>query len=766
MQIMSGRSARGWLAGASMLGLCVGMATTAYAQEGAALEEVVVTAQKRSERLQDVPLSVAVVSGTNLERLHISSPDELPMVSPNVSFTASSNTRGQGLSIRGVGTLNFSDGVEPSVSTVIDGVVLGRQAMSVFELIDIERVEILRGPQGTLFGKNSSAGVLNIVTEAPRQTFGGKAEVSYASLNETKLRGSVTGPLSDTLSARLTGYYTTRDGYVTNVYNGKKLNDQNQWGVRGKILWTPTEATSVTFIGDYSKIDRNCCAPTSISVSPTATGAARLALMGPVVPGRDNNQTNIDGLYYLKQDTSGLSVQVDHEIGEHTLTSITAYRQFQVRDNNDPDLLPVNLFNLNNADQKQSQFSQELRLTSPQGKPIEYVVGLYYFGQDLDTVTMLQGRYSLASNVIAGSIIDRGIETKNAAVFGQLTGHVTDQFSVIVGARYTSEKLDARFMRTNLPGLPSAPVGVGGPPLNTNDLKSDEAKLSYRLGVQYDINDDAMAYASYAKGFKGGAINLLNTLTQSLVTGGGYLVPPEIPTNYEAGVRLSLFERRAQLNLTAFLTDFDGFQTTAFDPNANANILTSAGKLRSKGIEVEALASPVVGLTLSANVAYTDATFREFPNGPCYPGQALVDPACRNVNGTYIQDLAGKNLNNAPEWAYTLGVNYQRPIADTGFTGLFNLGYVYRDKVNFGLSQDPQTVQKAYGLVNLNLGVQTQDQRWKISVFAKNLLDERFSNGIFAATLDSGGPLAKAGYSQMVTESARRSVGIALNTTF
>jgi len=767
MQIINERHVRRWLAGASILSLCAAFAPAAQAQDAVtALEEVVVTAQKRTERLQDVPLSVAVVSGSALERMHVSSPDELPMISPNVSFTASANTRGQGLSVRGVGTLNFSDGVEPSVSTVVDGVVLGRQAMSVFELIDIERVEILRGPQGTLFGKNSSAGVLNIVTEAPRSSFGGKLEASYASLNEVKLRGSVSGPLSDNVSARLTGYYTSRDGFVTNVYNGEKLNDQNQWGVRGKILWEPSDATQVTFIADYSKIDRKCCAPTLRSVSPSAGGALRLSLVAPVVPGPDNDQVNVDGAYYLKQDTSGLSVQVDHELGEHTLTSITAYRQFAVKDNNDPDLVPINLFNLNSADQDQSQFTQELRLTSPQGRPVEYVVGLFYFDQDLKTVTQQEGRFSPLSNVLLGSIIDRAISTKNAAVFGQLTGHVTDQLSLTLGARYTSETLDARFMRANLPGRPSTPAGIGGPPLNAPDLGSDESKLSYRLGVQYDFSDDVMAYASYAKGFKGGAINLLNSLTQSLVTNGGYAIPPEIPTNYEVGLRTSLFDRRAQLNVTAFLTDFDGFQTTAFDPNLNANTLTSAGELRTKGVEVEALASPVTGLMLSANIAYTDATFRNFPNGPCYPGQTLVDTACRNVSGTFMQDLAGKRLSNAPEWAYTLGANYQWPIGDTGLTGLFSGSFVYRDDVNFSLSQDPRTVQKGYGLVNLNLGVQTADQRWKVSLFAKNLLDERFANGIAAATLDSGGPAANAGYVQVTTENARRTLGIALNAAF
>jgi iron complex outermembrane receptor protein len=765
----------GWIigAGAMMLsGLVCAAPAPQPTASGDSANQVVVTAQKRVERLQDVPVSVAVVSGAKLQQQHITSVEDLTQVSPSLSFTDSANTRGQGLTIRGVGTLSFSDGVEPDVSTVVDGVVLGRQAMTIFDLIDVDQIEVLRGPQGTLFGKNSSAGVLSITTAAPSDRFGGEYSATYETLNDIKLQGSVTGPIVEgKLDARLTAYANHGDGWITNVYDGEKLNGDDQWGLRGKLLFTPNDNLDVTVIGDYENIHEACCTSTIRSAPATTSyfGVPYATLIG-VKPGPYNQAVDVDGQYYLHQDSEGVSVQADQKIGSATLTSITAYRSFHDQDNNDADLTPIDIFDVNSANQTQDQFTQELRLASASGQKLEYVAGLYYFYQDLTTTTHAAGNLgAVPSPEFLGSMVHRGITTDNEAAFGQATWHVTDQFSLIAGGRYTAEQLKAFFDRSNLPGAVGAtPASIAGPPLRADNLGSDETNFSYKLGAQYTFNSDLMAYFSYARGFKGAALNLLNFLPASLVANGQYEVPPELSTSYEVGLRSSMFHRHLQVNLTGFITDFTGFQATAFDPTIDANTLVSAGALRSQGVELEAIANPVHGLTLTGNLAYTDVRFTKFPNGPCYPGEALLaNTPCHMVAGVYVQNLNGGVLNNAPKVSFNLGGAYVHPLAWNGdLDGFIDVNYAYRSDANYSLSGDPMTVQKAYGLVNLNLGVQPHSGHWRVSLFAKNLLDQHYASLIYASSFQGGNAVTRAGYSQFIPEDARRIVGVSLDGKF
>ncbi len=761
----------GGVSGFAMMMTAGGALAQTAATAPVQIEEVVVTAQKRSESLQEVPVSVAVVSGARLEQQQISSVENLPLVSPSLAFNDSNSSRGQGLSVRGVGTLSFSDGVEPSVSTVIDGVVLGRQAMSVFDLIDIDRVEILRGPQGTLFGKNASAGLLSIVTQRPLNQFGGAYGVTLAEHGERKVRGTVTGPLVDgKLAGRLTAYYSGYDGYVKNVTTGTELNDRKQYGVRAKLLFTPTDTLDVLAIADYAKSSGACCAPTirSVTANNLYFGKTYASYVG-VTPSKDNEQTSASVDSVNNQNSAGASIEANQQLGGFTLTSITAFRQFHVYDNIDSDLVSINLLDLNNANQRQNQLTQELRITSPKGERLEYVAGLYYFFQGLKTQTQSAGTLgAVPVGTFLGSQVDRGIHTENASVFGQATFHVTDQLSLIAGGRYTTEQQNAWFRRKVLPGaLAAAPASVAGGPLIAEGLKSDESKVSTRLGVQYDIAPGFMVYASYSRGFKGAALNLLNFLSAAQVSSGAYLVPPEIPTAYEAGARTAFFDRRLQLNATVFTESFKGFQATAYDSLTQSNTLTSAGELRSRGVELEALAAPARGLTLSANLAYTDATFTDFPNAPCYPGEMLVSGSrCHALGATFVQDLKGARLNNAPEWAYTLSASYTRPLGWHDLNGFVDVNYAYRDKVNFSLNQDPNTVQKGYGIASLNLGVQTPGQGLRLALYARNLFDEHYASFIYASSFQSGNASTPAGYSQFFGQAARRTVGVALSGKF
>lgn len=728
--------------------------------------EIVVTAQKREQSLQEVPVSVAVISAEALLNNRISSVEELQVLSPSLSFTNSANTRGQGLQIRGIGTLSFSDGVEPSVSTVIDGVVIGRQAQSVFDFIDIERIEVLRGPQGTLFGKNASAGAINIVTSRPSLT---KTEVvasaSYATLNELKLRGSASVPLVDgVLGARLTGYTVKRDGPINNVFNGEDYNNQDQWGLRGKLLFEPSDSFSLLVIGDYAKIDRDCC----VSTARTVLLPSRRALLGPqIVPGPENRQINIDAPFFFRQESYGGSAEANIKLGNHTLTSITAYREFKLDDNNDGDNLPINNLNLNSAVQKQTQFTQEIRLTSPAGNRFEYVLGGFFFNQTVGTTTQVAGTFgAVPAGSFLGSQVERSVDTRNRALFADATFRVADTVRLIGGARYVHEEITGRFVRFTLPGAVGASP-ISGPPIVVPRLESSDDDLSYRFGAQFDVNDDVMAYATFSRGYKGAALNMLNNLNAATVNSGQAVLDPETAKNFELGLRSTWLDRRLLLNVTLFNTDFTNFQAQTFNPQLLAFALDNAGKLRTRGVELEALYKPMQGLNLSANLAYTDAKIRDFKFN-CYPGQTAAQ-GCVDIDGSgpataLGQDLAGKPIANAPEWAFNLSGSYETPLGFVAMNGFVNATYSYRSSVNFGFNQDPNTVQNGYGLFNASIGVATADDRIRVSVFAKNLFDTNFATFIAGTGFDS--TATASGYSQTLTEAAQRIVGIALDARF
>jgi iron complex outermembrane receptor protein len=751
---------------ALLLGTAIAMSVPAlaYAQDGApapdvaaASDDIIVTAQKREQNLQIVPVSVSVLSSSVLSDNRVSGLEQLAEVSPSIGFTNSNNTRGQGLSIRGIGTLNFSDGVEPSVSTVIDGVVIGRSAASFFDFNDISRIEVLRGPQGTLFGKNSSAGALNIVTEKPGlYNSEMEASASYGTFNDLRLKGSGSIVVDEGRAAlRVSGFRSTADGIITNTLNGQKLNNTDSWGVRGKFLYEPSDVTSIYVIGDYGENNRDCCVSTVRSVLPTTVyynGQTRASLLSAQQLGPLNREVTIDGETFNRQSAGGASVEINTELGGQTVTSISAYREFNVFDNNDADGVSLPVVSVNNARQKQKQFTQELRLTSPAGQPIEYVLGLFYFWQDVVSQTQVKGNLvvALPPGQYLGNQIDRDITTNNVAAFGQVTAHATDELSLIGGFRLTSDQAVAHFNRTILPGALAAMPSLGGPAYVSPTLKATDTDLSYKLGAQYQFSRDVMAYFTYTRGYKGPAVNLLNNLTAATVNPGLAVLKPEIARNWEGGLRTTLFDRMLTLNVTGFYETFTDFQAQTYSPILTSFQLTNAGKLTTKGAEVEAVLRPVPGLTLTGNLAYTDTSVGGLVLS-CYPGQTAAQ-GC--VSGR--QDVSGEALTNAPKWAYTINANYATNVGND-LRASANVAFTYRSQVFFSY-RDPATIQPGYGLVNGRLSLETRDGGYRISVFGKNLTNQHFSTFIGAGLLDTSA--VGAGYTQLLTPDAFRTFGI------
>lgn len=733
--------------GTSMAALSTGQAFAQQVKpdEAMMITEVVVTAQKREEKLQDVPIAVSVVGETELQRRNIGNIDQLKLVVP--SFEATSF----GVSVRGVGTSTFSTSIEPTVSTVLDGVVLGRPEMALGSFYDVARVEILRGPQGMLFGKNASAGLVSITTNAPKLgRVEGIANINLGQDGYNKSDATVNLPLGDKAALRVGGFVNRLDGVLHNLKDGRRFNGNDEWGGRAKLLWRPTDTVDVLIAADYAKQDQ------SITWSPyklNPTGAMGLALGAcGVKASPDNADLCIDGAQYKDRENYGFSAQVDWSLpGGLTLTSITAGRRDFDFSNGDSDSLPVNILNNNISNQDLRQVSQELRLASATGGKLDYVAGLYYYRQKTNQVTDQTGTFGVSPLPVINSTINSLVDSTSYAAFGQLHYQLSDKLALIGGARLTHDKVSLDFRQFTRPGF----FGIN--PTVTFDDTAKETNLSWRLGTQYKFADRTMGYATVSRGYKGPGFNQtgVSNATTSQAVG------PEIPTSYELGVKTTLLGGLAVLNVAAFSTRFEDYQAQTVDftltPAAFRTI--NAGDLKTKGIEADLTAILGPGLMVTAAAAYIDANYGKFAPISCDPlvtpsGCVLIAP------GLYGFDASGKSLSGSSKWKTSLAAVYERPIGH-GLQLNASADYGWRDGYNASATGDPNTLIDSYGILGATIGIGAQDDRWKLAVWGKNLTDKRFPSALFGTPF--GG---KGDYSQVLTGDAFRRYGITLNLRY
>jgi iron complex outermembrane receptor protein len=746
MSTPNGRSnacAHRLIAGAATAALMMG-AGAAHAQTAAVSEvqELTVTAQKREERLQDVPISVAVVGGDTLQRLKLNESSDLQYLVPGLTLNSSSGPRSYGFFIRGIGTTTFStETIESSTAYIVDGVVYGQAGATAMDLPDIERIEVLRGPQGTLFGKNASAGAINIVTKRPSDTLTGQASLSWAwPDDERKFTAYLSGPITDTLKFSLSGRMNKRDGIVDNVFDGRKLNDRNDWGVRGKLLWEPSDKLDVTVIADYYRRDANCCIWTLRRFAPTRSPGENESAAAGIVPGPKNLQQNVNGGVFTDLSNVGLSVEANYELGDHVLTSITSYRFWETQDGLDTDNSPANRYDINFATFKQAQWTQELRLTSPTGQFFEYVAGLYFFNSNVNSASF---QYQPLVATAFGSVENyKYADNRNIAVFGQGNINFTDNLRGIVGARYLKERLEFDRVRRD------ARSGVQQPFSGTRK----ENGFVWRLGLQYDVTDDIMTFATVTRGYKAGGFDGLAVTVVE--------VEPEIPTNYEVGVRTSWPSIRATLNATLFHTTVKDYQVSARDPELNAYFLTNAAKVRSQGIEVDATWKPFAehDLTLMGSAAAIDGEWQKFNNAACYAGQTAAQ-GCTGTPAT--QDISGGALPRLPHWTVSANAHYERELPGSGLTGSVDVGLSHRSKANVAYPSAPFTFQDNVTLVNANVGIGESEGRWRLSLYARNLFDEHYVLNILGTPTGGVGST-----SQTPLYEAQRVVGVGLDVKF
>ncbi|WP_171434211.1 TonB-dependent receptor [Pseudomonas aeruginosa] len=709
-----------------------------------ALGKVTVTARRREEDSQKVPTPITVLGGETLEAQRISRVQDLQQVLPSVNV-AYIHARQSSVAVRGIGNNPASDGLEGSAGIYLDNVYLGRPGMAVFDLLDIEQLELLRGPQGTLFGKNTTAGVLNISTRAPTFTAERTVEVSGGQDGYFQGRGTVSGPLGETLAGRLSAYRTRDDGYIKNIHDDNYLNGGERQGARGQLLFEPNEDFSLRWIADYNEED-------SSNGSMVVYGGAerfwqRAALVG-ASPLRDpqRRKVNINGRQHVSVHQGGSSLEANWNLaGGYRLTSISAYRYWHFTPAND-EQLNVSAINDTGVEVHDRQFSQEIRLASPTGGAFDYVVGAYAFRQNLGNKTFtsygpLADLYLLGANL--GALNDTyskangKIETDSFALFAQGTWHLTERLDFTAGLRGTYEEKNAKVERF-APLGGAAVGGVGAAVRNgqlgaydSGDLSQYNFAPSALLSLSYQFGDDLLGYASLSHGEKSGGVNL--AVGSALSAGAdSLLVGPERANDAELGLKSTLFDRRLLLNANLFWTGIHGYQATTLyqAPGSTqlVQVLANAGSVRSRGLEFEATALPLRGLTLNFNGSYNDVTYLSFKDAPC-PAEVSTRPGAPSSC-----DLSGQRVVGASKWIANLNGEYQWRLDDR-FQPYVSASYAYRSAAEGTLDNSDLSKIDGYALVNLAAGLRSDlgDGQLDTSVWLKNAFDKDYYLSAFAS---------------------------------
>jgi iron complex outermembrane receptor protein len=716
--------------------------------EDLTLNAVMVTAQKREQNLQDVPVSVDAYSAELVANANVTRVEELVQLSPSLTFDTKRDFGTSSLRIRGIGTLVLDSGVEPSVATVVDGIVMSQGAAVFNEFPDIERIEVLNGPQGALFGKNASAGLVNIITKRPNtDKFESFIEARAAQDNDYKTSFSISGPIIDYLSLRLSGYQRKYNGNVRNIVTGDNVNGVDATGIRGRALFTPQGNIEALLTVDYTEQNSECCQrilrqdtgnlfyESNLLTPPFLASGSPFSYAGPRLTGTigeitqldvnfENDQVAVDREPINTTENYGVTLELNFDLGAHILTSITGARRFKTLGTRDNDESPLPLNTLQIASKESRWISQEFRLTSPAYDKFDYILGGYFYSAENNNFDTFERIISVSLNPAfspdnAGHFIQSGfargeIENTNFAVFGNLNYKVADRLKLFGGFRLLQDEIEGTVSGTRVDLDPrdgitddnnAAPALIKVAPLSSSE--SDTALIG-RLGAQYELSDNAMVYASLSRGFKGRGYS-----TEFFVNAdrfGAEPVEPEEATSYETGLRSAWNNNTFIANVTIFRTEIDGFQLTFRDLDTLINSLNSVPSIVSQGVEADFVVKPFPGFTWTSGLSYVDATYDEFPNDP----------------------REGLTLPNAPKFKIVNTARYEADLSKM-FEGFLQASYRYQSDVNYlndGSGFSDFAGQEGFGILDLSAGFATQDGRYEASMFVKNAADEFYVTGI------------------------------------
>lgn len=746
-----------------------------HADDSSALEEIVVMARKQTEAIQDVPLAVSAVTADQLRSAGIRDVGDLTVLVPSLIVTSNSNPFNTSYRIRRIGNEGNIPDFEPDTGLFIDGAYRSRSGLGLGDLADIEQIEVLRGPQSTLYGRNVTAGAISVATAKPSQAFGAMAETTAGNDNLLGLRGYVTGGLTETVSARLSVSGTWRDAMAENLIGGDS-DDQDQYSVRGQVLFEPSDSLSVRLIGAHTRRDMKPALAdmfygpgvSSLVNAVVANSAALGAADGPGLadglinssarPILDNDPVNrkVQALEPLvfEQSSEDLIASIEYRTETMTFTSISSYDRYDIVQRwNDAGQTGLDLVNYRDT-QRGATFSQELRASGSPSDSFHWLSGLYYYdnsfergdrnehefelGQSIDELGVAAGIASptLPDVPVFGLPGDTGdffeiADSNSYGVFGQGTWDATERLALTLGLRYTREEKEVSLTNTPFTSAPgplaalSLPVRTLTPAASYFAMDDKWEAVTGTFNVSYSFTSEVMTYASVATGFKGGGYN------------GGFgntalarrPFESEDVISYELGAKSEL-GGRVRLNAAAFWSDYTDFQSASYI--GLQFLVNNAEKVRVRGVEMDLTASLTNEFTLDLSATYADATYEKYTQGSCYTGRAPDDP---NTGGC---DLSGQTLPFAPKLTATAGAQWQHTFGPGELYSRLDGSWVGDHNVTSELDAN-HGEQDGYGLLNVRLG--WKQQAWDVSLWARNLTDKTFiaqtaQSNLFASLQD------------------------------
>jgi len=764
------------------------------------IEEVLVTAQKREQNVQDVPIAVSAFDKDFLDEAGIDDVLELQFFVPGLTIYNNQTAGQTNINIRGVGTAGNSLSLESSVGLYIDGVYRSRQTSAIGDLVDVERVEVLKGPQGTLFGKNTASGAIQFLTRKPDiNGTGGFLELQAGNEGFTNFKGAVNVPLVEGTSAiRISGGASQRDGYVKNVTTGTDTNDRDRFNIRAQFLWDNGDDLSVRVIGDYSELDEVCCSGVNSFDGPGDTAANFLAAGGSLpptgnLPGAsfvlpldvlagavgftgttviladqfDDKILAQDIDPFAKIEESGVSLEVSWDLSEDmTLTSITSTRSYEGVGNVDADFNSLPILTASGGNTDLDTFTQEFRVNGIWNDNVQYVAGAYYFDQDLDNFTTL--RLGSAANVLlaggattaqliggaavcpllgltdavcSGPAFPGGEGSDNFsvqnqtswAVFAQADVNLTEDLVMTFGLRYLDEEkdMDVQFTETIFTPIFAAFTPLSPAVPNVDGEKFEDTETTGTLKFSYFWNDDIMTYFSYGRGYKSGGTNIDRI---SPATGAPLIFDPETSESYELGLKGDFLENRLRMNLALHQTDFDEFQANTFV--GTGFVLQNAGSIKASGFEADVMGIVNSWLTVTGGLAYVDAEYDSFVGGACIRTPFGNTPDQSEPGFPTVCDSSGNTVDSTPELTFYASLLAEREFRDGFLFGRFDVNR--RGDNPSGTDNDPNKEGPAYTLANVRVGYRFTDEKYEVSLWAKNVFDEDYRNGAFNSVIREG----------------------------
>ena len=741
---------------------------TIYLISDSPLSEIVVTSRRRKEVAQDVPIPITVIGGALVAETGAFNVNRLKELIPSVQLY-SSNPRNTGLNIRGLGS-SFgltNDGIDPGVGFYVDGVYYARPAATTLDFIDVEQIEVLRGPQGTLFGKNTTAGAFNITTRKPSFTPSANFELTYGNYGFIQAKSSITGPISKKLAGRISFSGTQRDGLLHNVTTQKQVNDLNNLGVRGQLLYKPTEKIGITLMADATRQRPDGYAQVVAGVAPTLRASYRqfeqiIADLNYQLPSRNPFDRKIDHDTPWKSgnDLGGISVNVDVKLGSGTLTATSAWRYWNWDPSNDRDFTGLQALKLSQATSKHRQWSQEIRWAGTLNSKLNGVFGLFAFGQELnsDPVHIEESgihtwRFSQNSTSTLwkteGLFDGFGIQTRqkmntvSAAVFGQIDYSITSKLSILGGIRFNYDDKKIDFDRQTYGGLETADPALIAlkNAVYTNQKFSaqvDDTNLSGQLTLAYKISKKANAFTTYSTSFKPVGLNL-----GGLPTANGQplldlaVIKPESVSHFEIGVKTTPLPN-STLNIVLHNSDIKDYQTIVQSPEVGVNrgYLANAEQVRVRGIELDANIKLQKYLYVYGGLAYTDGKYISFENAPL-----PLEETGKTVDGKQVafKDISGGDLPGVSKWSGSVGIELSKSNIFLGKTGTSFIAFdtYYRSEFSSSPSPSQYLNIESYTLLNARLGFKTATGT-SFSIWVRNLLDKDYFEQLLPGAGNAG----------------------------